>query len=308
MRIVSLLPSATEIIDQLGLGAQLVGISHCCDHPADLMDRPIVTTSVIDAARSSAEIDQTVRDHLQESAALYALDTDLLDRLGPDLIVTQALCDVCAVNGEDVENCVSALGSAPGVVNLEPFSLDDVIQTVQQIGEATGAGNQAERLVTALRGRIDAVRKRTAAIEQRPTVAVIDWIDPPFIGGHWMQDLIDLAGGINAMPLGKAPSRTTSWSDIAAAQPDVVIVACCGFDLTRSGEEIRRSDALAELLKLAESGVEIHVCDGNGYFSRPGPRLVDSLEILGWILHPEVHGRPASVDGNYTPFASLVSN
>lgn len=303
MRIVSLLPSATEIVDVLGLGKQLVGISHCCDHPGQLMDRPVVTKSVVDSTQSSAAIDEVVRDHLEQSAALYALDTDLLDSLKPDLIVTQALCDVCAVNGEDVENCVSSIGSAPGIVNLEPFSLADVIQTVQQIGEAAGVGDVGAARARELAARVDAVRGRSAKITNRPRVAVIDWVAPPFAAGHWMDDLIVAAGGENALPLGHAPSRTIEWADVATARPDVVIVACCGFDLSRSHDEIRASGAAEELDRLKAAGVDVHVCDGNGYFSRPGPRLVDSLEMLAWILHPDVHDKPDSLAGNHAVYA-----
>lgn len=291
MRIVSLLPSATEIVAELGLLESLVGISHCCDHPEAVCDLPVVTASVVDKTASSLEIDTIVRDHLAQNASLYSLDAGLLDALKPDLVITQALCDVCAVSGEEVGEVLAGLPKPPQVINLEPFCLDDVLATMTAVGAATGRDDIALE-------RTDAMRRRVAAVEQltrnkvsapRPMV-LLDWIDPAFVSGHWMNDLIDLAGGVSTLDIRAVPSRTVSWQELEASLPEVIVIACCGFSADRTRSEISRSPAAAALDALGKrTGSEVVILDGDALFSRPGPRLIESLELLAHVLHPDIH-------------------
>lgn len=293
MRIASLLPSATEIVAALGLEESLVAVSHECDHPAGIRGLPVVTRSVIDSGVSSGAIDLQVREHLQTNTALYALDTDLLEQLRPDLILTQALCDVCAVSGADVERAVEELSGNPLVVNVEPFSLDDVLGTIEAVGMATATERVAAALVARSRARIEAVSSRVRQIgeEARPTVALLEWTDPLFCGGHWNPELIELAGGIDAFANRGNPGRRVTWSDLSSADPDFLLFACCGFSLDRSMVEVRALTKRGEWprLRCVREG-RVAVVNGNAYFSRPGPRLVESLEILAYALWPETFG------------------
>ena len=291
MRIVSLLPSATEIVAELGLLDDLVGVSHCCDYPAGVRDLPVVTASVVDKDASSHQIDTTVREHLSDNASLYSLDADLLEHLKPDLVITQALCDVCAVSGEEVGKVLGDLTSVPQMVNLEPFCLEDVLETMQVVGEVTARTEIATTRIANLRARIAAVEKRTRVQVTRPRrMVLVDWIDPPFISGHWITDLICLAGGVSAIDIAGVPSRTTSWEEIGRSLPEVIVVACCGFSAERAREDLIHCDAGKALDDLKASiGAEVYVLDGDALFSRPGPRLVESLELLAHVLHPDIH-------------------
>lgn len=291
MRIVSLLPSATEIVAELGLLDNLVGISHCCDYPAAVQRLPVVTASVVDKTASSLEIDTTVRGHLTDNASLYSLDARLLDELKPDLVITQALCDVCAVSGEEVGEVLAGLPKPPQVINLEPFCLDDVLATVTAVGAATGRDDLALKRNAAMRGRVAAVEHltRSRVSDPRPMV-LLDWIDPPFVSGHWMNDLIEFAGGVSTLDIRSVPSRTVTWQELEASRPEVIVIACCGFSADRARDEISRSPAAAALERLRQSiGAEVVVLDGDALFSRPGPRLIESLELLAHVLHPEIH-------------------
>lgn len=293
MKIVSLLPSATEIVAALGAADCLVGVSHGCDYPADIVGLPVVTSCVVPKEANSLEIDTVVRTQLEDSAALYAIDTGLLAGLAPDVLVTQALCDVCAVSGVEVEAAVAALPGSPTVVNMEPFSLSDVIETVGHLGGALGLEEKADDVVEVLRARIDAVAARTEAqVCYRPKTIVLDWIDPPFVSGHWMHDLIDLAGGEDIMGTYDTPSYTSDWDSLRALNPDVLVIACCGFSAGRTHAEMTLSgvDKIAQDFEVA--GTRVFVLDGNALFSRPGPRLVDSLELLAHHLHPGIHPMP----------------
>lgn len=293
MRIVSLLPSATEIVAALGAADSLVGVSHGCDYPSEVCELPVVTSCVVPKEASSSEIDAVVRAQLQDSAALYAIDTDLLERIAPDVLVTQALCDVCAVSGVDVGAAVAALPGNPAIVNMEPFSLGDVITTIQRLGDALGLDEKAEHVVSGLKARIDAVAHRTAShISYRPKTIVLDWIDPPFVSGHWMHDLIDLAGGEDIMGTRDTPSYTIDWDSLRAMRPDVLVIACCGFSEGRARLELSRAGVDQILKSFSATGTRVFVFDGNALFSRPGPRLVDSLELLAHHLHPDVHPMP----------------
>jgi iron complex transport system substrate-binding protein len=289
-RIVSLLPSATEIVCLLGLEQQLVGVTHECDFPDSVRALPKVTRSRIPATASSHEIDSLVREQLDTRAALYTLDMPLLERLGPDVIVTQALCDVCAVSDEEVRFAADSLPSRPRVINLEPNRLEDVLTCIQRVGEATGRTPQADLAVQSLRRRIDTVADRSARLDIRPRTLLLEWIDPPFSSGHWNPELVWLAGGRELIGRAGRRSRTIDWERVREVDPEVMIVACCGFAIERTVADlpILRGYPGWESLACVKSR-RVHAVDGSSYFNRPGPRLVDSLEILAHLLHPDVH-------------------
>ena len=294
LRIVSLLPSATEIICDLGLRANLVGVSHECDFPLNVRGLPVVTSSVIPKDATSADIDRLVRDHLSKFKALYQLDLNLLRELQPDVIVTQALCDVCAVSAEDVEAVVNELPSRPTVINLEPMSLEDLFATTLEVGRVAGVEQRALARVDDFRRRISAVEaRRPADIEDYPRVVFLEWVDPPFNAGHWTPELIALAGGHDCLGDAGKASTTLNWEDIVAAQPDALCIACCGFSAMRSFEDLQILKQLPgwDDLPCVEQE-RVQVFDGNAFFNRPGPRLIDSLELLAHALHPRRHPLP----------------
>ena len=290
MRIVSLLPSATEIICALGLEDRLVGVTHECDYPALVRSLPKVTHTLIPTEATSAEIDALVRDRLGAQSALYTLDMATLERLRPDLIVTQALCDVCAVAEAEVRSAACMLPSGPSVLNLEPETLDEVIACVRQVADAAGEPRRADPLIDALRARVDAVVSRGRSIGRRPRVALLEWLDPPFSTGHWNPELVRLAGGEDALGRPGEKSVTLRWEQVIAWQPEVVLISCCGFTAERSLQEtevLRNVPGWDELPAVRDD--RVFLTDGNAYFSRPGPRLVDSLELLAHVIHPDVH-------------------
>ncbi|QUV86188.1 cobalamin-binding protein [Chloracidobacterium aggregatum] len=294
LRIVSLLPSATEIICALGLEAQLVGVTHECDYPPSVRDLPKVTHTLIPTDATSQEIDHLVRERLQSVQALYTLNLPVLEALQPDVIVTQALCDVCAVAEEEVKAAACRLPGSPQVINLEPQTLEEVFASLHQVAAATGRQAVAEEVVAGLKARVEAVVRRSATVDRRPRVALLEWLHPPFSCGHWSPELVHLAGGEEVLGRAGVPSRTLTWEEVAAARPEVVFVACCGFSVERTLEDL---DLLAahpvwSSLPAVRQG-QVYVTDGSHYFSRPGPRLVESLEILAHALHPALHPRPA---------------
>jgi len=304
MRIVSLLPSATEFICALGLRDQLVGVSHECDYPQTVAELPVVTRTHMDHNATSREIDAQVRRELESKQALYALNDEVLAALAPDLIVTQSLCDVCAVAEADVSAAACALPGAPAVFNLQPMNLADVLATTTALAAAAAVPAAGEQLRADMNARIDAVRARSAALPRhvQPRVVFLEWLDPPFNAGHWTPEIIDIAGGLPLLGAAGEPSRTITWEAVAAADPDHVVIGCCGFDIARTRREIDillRDPAHPAAAVLAHKPVSI--VDGNAYFNRPGPRLVDSLELMAHVLHPEHHPLPATA----TPAVTL---
>lgn len=296
MRIVFLLPSATEIICALGLEDQLLGVTHECDYPPSVQRLPKVTRTLIPGDASSVEIDHLVRERLRTSRALYTPDLPVLETLRPDLIVTQALCDVCAVAEDEVRAAACVLPGRPRVVNLEPQALSEVLGSIRQVAMAAGVERRAADVVAKLSERIAAVVARAARIQHRPRVAFLEWLAPPFSCGHWNPELVRLAGGIGGLGQDGRPSRTLGWDEVLAWQPEVVFIACCGFSVERT---LRELPLLASVpgwhdLPAIRSG-RVYLTNGSHYFSRPGPRLVDSLEILGHALHPDVHPLPAGL-------------
>ena len=299
MKIVSLLPSATELVCGLGLQEQLVGVSHECDYPLSVVGLPILTSSRIPEGLSSDEIDKLVTDQLKNDQALYDLIMDTLIDLAPDLIVTQALCDVCAVSGNDVAKAIGRLPGNPQVINLEPICLDDVLETVTLLAEAANTVEQGETYVAVLRGRIDQVagRSQAIALSSKPRVALLDWLDPLFDGGHWSPEIIDLAGGIPVFGDKREPSQRREWQELIDAQPDIIFIALCGFNVERSMQDVDVFLSTPEFSELQQHvGTEVYLVDGNAYFSRPGPRLVDALEIMANALHPSIHSLPVGMD------------
>jgi iron complex transport system substrate-binding protein len=303
MRIVSLLPSATEIVCSLGLEDQLVGVTHECDYPDVVRSLPKVTHTLIPTDAPSGEIDALVRERLRTNRALYTLDFPTVERLAPDLIVTQTLCDVCAVAEAEVTAATCRLPGRPRVVNLEPTTLEGVLANVRTVGGAAGVPQRADEVVRGLRARVAAVAARSANVA-RPRVLLLEWLDPPFSCGHWSPELVALAGGDEAIGRPGERSRTLSWAEVAAARPEVIVVACCGFSVARTMVDVSAAAARPEwsALPAVRSG-RVYVVDGSAYFSRPGPRLVDALEVLAHALHPAVHPLPPGL-----PPARRVAN
>ncbi|HEU5013079.1 MAG TPA: cobalamin-binding protein [Roseiflexaceae bacterium] len=295
MRIISLLPSATEIVYALGLGDSLVGVTHECDYPADAKTRPVVTRSVLDHSdATSAEIDHAVSNQLANGLSIYELDTALLAALQPDLILTQALCDVCAVSYDAVQHAVHDVtaqmgGIAPRVLSLEPSSLHDIFQTIEIVGDLTGTTGRAAEVLADLQRRVEHVRAHAVSVRRRPRVACLEWVDPLYGPGHWMPELVQIAGGTPGLGQARKESRQIAWSDIIAFAPEIMLIAPCGFGLERAVEETMQAlphRAGWDALPAVRAG-RVYVADGNAYFSRPGPRIVESLEMLAAFIHPE---------------------
>jgi len=293
MRIVSLLPSATEIICSLGFADSLVGVSHECDYPAEVLELPKVTTSLIPEAASSREIDALVREKLKTSKALYALNQSVLEKLKPDLIITQALCDVCAVAEEEVREVVSKLPGTPQVINLAPMTLAQVFESMLQVGRAVNQEEHAISVVKAHQKRVDEVVLRSKQMAKNPRLVFLEWLDPPFSSGHWTPELIAMAGGLELIGKPGVPSRTLSWREVADAKPEMLFIAACGFNVERTMQDLSVLDNVMMQKEFASLKPDkVFVADGSQYFNRPGPRLVDSLEILAHSIDPIVHPLP----------------
>lgn len=297
MRIVSLLPSATEILFGIGAGEEVVGVTHECDYPPAALGLPKLTCASTTGGSTSAEIDRHVRAAVHAGSSLYHLDSALLARLDPDLIVTQELCAVCAVSYEIVDSATRLLNSChpersdvmlsavearrTRVISLEPACVQDVLANITQLGEIAGHSTEARDLVAQLESRIMALRVRTAGRAERPRTLVLEWTDPPMSAGHWIPELVELAGGIPVLANPGANSRRLDWAAIAQAGPEAVIVAPCGFDLAKTRRAIEELDEVeAWRLLSAQRAGRVLGLDGNAYLSRPGPRLVDAAEII----------------------------
>jgi iron complex transport system substrate-binding protein len=283
MRIVSLVPHATELLFALGLGDDVVAVTHECDFPEPARSLPNVTRDVLPAGLGAAEIDAAVRERTERGEAIYALDEDLLHDLEPDLIVTQKLCPVCAVSYEDVRHVAETISSRPRVIALDPHTLGESFADARTIAQATGARDAAVDLVARQRARVDAVRLAVRHAEQVP-MAAIEWLDPVYVAGHWTPQLVELAGGIDVLGMPGERSERATWEMVSAAAPRVVVCMPCGYDAQRAAQE-----AAAYSRELRTVGAErVVAVDAAAYFSRPGPRLVDGLELLAHVLHPEL--------------------
>lgn len=282
MRIVSLVPSATEMLFALGLGPDVIAVTHECDYPAAVGELPKVTRDVLEPGLSAAEIDAAVRELTLAGEAIYELDTGALRDLRPDLIVTQALCSVCAVSFDDVQAVAQDIETHPRVISLDPRTVGEILGDARTLAAATDRKDAAVDLVQEVGARIDRVRLAVRDAP-KPRVAALEWLDPPFAAGHWTPQLIDYAGGEDVLGFAGERSEQHTWEDVAAAQPDVVIVMPCGYD-----DEIAHREAEMHLDELGALGAgEVVAVDAASYFSRPGPRIIDGLELLAHILHPE---------------------
>jgi iron complex transport system substrate-binding protein len=286
-RIVSLLPAATEIATALGLLDQMVGVSHECDFPAEANARPRVThCAVHNTGLTSGEIDQWVRRALRDNGTIYTIDELLLRQLRPDVILTQKLCDVCAVGYGTVARLAETLPGPPKLVNLEPTSLSDIFDDIRRVAEACGVPERARGIITRLSERVEAVQVRAGRISSRPRCFLMEWVDPPFCSGHWVPELVEIAGGQDLLGRRHQPSAQVDWREVVDTRPEIIVLALCGYDINRARRdyELLRSLPDFDSLPAAHDG-EIYLVNASAYFARPGPRIVDSLEILAGILH-----------------------
>lgn len=283
MRIVSLVPSATEMLFALGLGSDLIAVTHECDYPPAASELPKVTRDVLPPGLSAAQIDAAVKERTLAGQSIYELDADALHDLRPDLIVTQALCSVCAVSYDDVRAVAEGIETHPQVISLDPHTVGEVLGDARTLAQATDRKDAAVQLVSDAAARIDRVRLAVRGAK-RLRVAALEWLDPPFAAGHWTPQLIDYAGGEDVLGFAGERSQQRTWQEVAAAQPDIVIAMPCGYDA-----EIAHREAEMHRDELASVGAgEVVAVDAASYFSRPGPRIVDGLELLAHILHPEL--------------------
>jgi len=288
MRIVSLLPAATEIAAALGMMEEVVGVSHECDFPSEAIERPRIThCPVHDGDLASRDVDQWVRRALHEKGSIYTIDESLLRKLRPGVILTQKLCDVCAVGYGTVAKLAQTLPGPPRVVNLEPTSLVDIFDDVRRVADACDVRERAETLIVNLSQRVENVRKRSARIAHRPRCFLMEWVDPPFCSGHWGPELVEIAGGHDPLGRKHQPSAQVDWQQVVNAHPDIVVLALCGYDIDRARRdyELLRRFPDFDSVPAAHTN-EIYIVNASAYFARPGSRIVDSLEILAGILHP----------------------
>ena len=287
LRIVSLLPSATEIVAALGLTDAIVGRSHECDYPPEIQNRSVCTEAQLNSEKPSAEIDADVRNLVQSALSIYKIKIDVLEELKPTHIVTQDQCDVCAVNFTEVEKAVAELThSQPQIISLQPNLLSDVWADIERVN--TTLGVESQPLLTQLRSRVEACREKVQALSKRPGVVALEWTDPLMSSGNWIPELVELAGGLPLLGVAGQHSPYLEWETLVKADPEVIIVMPCGFDLERTRKETQALEQHPEWssLQAVRTG-KVFITDGNAYFNRPGPRLVDSLEILAEILHPD---------------------
>ncbi len=293
MRVVSFLPSATEIVFALGAQDYLVGVTDKCDFPPQAKEKPVVVTSNLSTeGLNGAEIDAAVRSHLKRGEPLFRVDTTLLKSLRPDLIIAQAVCDVCAAAYHEVNAALQAVPEAK-VLWLSPSTLDDVLNDILRIAEALGVRERGKKLVAQLRNRLEAVRAKTQKVNHRPRVWVAEWVDPPFCCGHWLPEMVEIAGGVEGLGKKGKPSRRIAWDEVLAWQPEVIVLAPCGYRLDQTLRDAERLRDLPNWTKLpAVQNGQVYAADGD-FFSCPGPRLVGGVELLAHILHPDQFPNPA---------------
>lgn len=289
MRILSLLPSATEIVYALGLGDNLVGVSHECDYPEVARTKPVVSTSTLSNALRSDEIHSAFSEHHHGTHSLYRIDEQLLKQIDPDVILTQELCTVCAIPVAQVREAARILAGPRCVVSLEPNNLRQILENISAVAEVTGRQAEAAVLVAQLDGRIARIASATSSVCKRPRVFCMEWMDPPMAGGHWIPEMIRLAGGTDGLGSDGEPSIAIEWERVVEFAPEILVIMPCGYKIPRSLEEVDRlaSNRRFYDLPAVQSG-QVYVVDSPAFFSRPGPRIVDGLEILAQIIHPEL--------------------
>jgi len=288
VRICSLVPGATEVLFALGLGDSVVGVTHECDWPAEAATRPPVTASLVQTGDlTSAEIDQRVATTAREGKPLYAIDEETWSAIDADVVVAQELCDVCAVSAGEVRRLDVE------VLDFSPSSLDGIMNAITGLGFRLSAEGAADELTQGMRSRLERVRGALAGVDSSPRVFVTEWLEPPYSAGHWVPDMVAAAGGTDVAGMSGEPSHRMRWMDVAALDPDVVVLAPCGFDLDRTIGEIVPLELSAHLLGTpARQESRVYAVDANGYFSRPAPRVVDGVELLAHLLHPQAYPDP----------------
>jgi len=289
-RIVSFLPSATEMICALGLGDRLMGITHECDYPPEIMGKPIVVRSVLPIERmSQSEIDSAVTERLRNGLSLYRVDETLMREISPDLILTQDLCQVCAPSGNEVSQLLKLLPTKPQILWLTPKSIEQIFENVRDLGEATGCLQKAEALIAAGRARLEKVATMVRNVSSRPKVFCMEWIDPVYCCGHWVPEMVEIAGGIDKLGRKGTDSVRVLWEDVLQWKPEVVIVMPCGFGLEKAADQARQLSTYtgwADLPAVRQN--RVYVVDANSYFARPGPRIVEGTELLAHLFHPDL--------------------
>ncbi len=294
MKIVSLLPSATEIVFALGLGEQLEGVTYECDFPAEARAKPVVSDTALPQGRSltAGEVDHLVGSFMARQEPIYVLDKDLIQQIQPDLILAQDLCRVCAVPSGQVEDALAELGCTSEVVSLDPKSIEDIVQCVVAVGRATGTAQRAGHIAADLHERIERVRSGAKGLPSIRTLC-LEWSEPPFAAGHWIPGMVALCGGTNVLNERDQPSRRVTWQEVAEAAPEVVVFMPCGYYLDEAKAEAVRLFDLAQFAETPAARLgTVFAVDASSYFSRPGPRIVDGLEVLAWNLHPEAFAEP----------------
>ena len=289
-RVVSLLPSATEIVAALGFADHLVGRSHECDFPPGVEELPICSSTKIPVHGSSYEIDERVKEIVAEGLSVYRVDVDLLRQLRPDLILTQTQCAVCAVTPRDLEQALCTwVGAQPAILSLEPNNLGDVWNDIRRVGGALGVSHRADKVVSSLTQRLGAIRDKTVAVRPRPSVAAIEWLGPLMAGGNWMPELVEIGGGRSLFAKAGEHSSWLDWEKLIEADPEVILLLPCGFKITQTiaDLELLTQNPAWSNLRAAQSG-QVYLIDGHHFFNRPGPRLVESAEIVAEILHPDL--------------------
>ena len=304
MRIVSLLPSATEILFALGLDREIVGVSHECDFPPRAKTKPVVIHSRLLHDASPAEIDRLVSEYVHRGESLYAVDADLLESLAPDLIVTQDLCHVCAASPDDLATALARFDRRPEVLSLNPQDLTDVWRDILWMGEESCRGPQAEALLEKIGARLGALEQQLPAAAERPRVAFLEWLQPFYIGGHWVPEMIQKAGGIDVLGKVHTPSSRVHLQDIVEAAPEILFVAPCGYGAHQARDEYLSLDLPEQWNAMpAVRNGRVYALEANSYFSRSGPRLITGIEALAKLLHPEIEVSPGA-DSAFLPIAA----
>lgn len=297
MKICSFLPSATEILYALDLGDSVAGVTYECDFPEPARQKTVVVNTRLAPSTRAAEMDRQVSEFMARGESLYRIETELLKKIQPDLIITQDLCRVCAASPGDLDATLAVLPRAPAVVNLNPRTLDDVWSDVLTVGRATGRSARAEAVVAELRRRVDAVERAVASVKSRPRVLCLEWLDPPFIAGHWVPDMVARAGGVDVLGRTAEPGYRADGREILESQPEVIVIMPCGYHLRQAVEEFRDTHfppSWMEMPAVAER--RVFAVDASSYFSRPGPRLAEGAEILAHLCHPTLVAKPAAPD------------
>jgi iron complex transport system substrate-binding protein len=295
-RIVSFLPSATEMVCALGLGDRLMGVSHECDHPPEAKSKPVVVCAVLPVERmSQAEIDVAVTQRLRDGLSLYRIDERLIRDIAPDLIVTQDLCQVCAPSGNEVSQLLTTLPTRPRILSMTPKSLDGIFSNLRELGEATGTAERARELICAAQARLARIASKTRQLSHRPRVFCMEWIDPVYCSGHWVPEMVELAGGTDELGRRGTDSVRIAWEDVLRWAPEVLLVMPCGLDLEKAVIQARALFSYPGCSNIpAVQAGRVYAVNANSYFARPGPRVVDGTELLAHLLHPTLFDWTAS--------------